>query len=51
MVRHAKQDPIDWAAELLHLVVAQRDIRWTLAGLEQLVMERYWPTDHAWYYY
>lgn len=49
MVRHAKQDPIDCAAELLHLGVAQRDIHWTPAGLEHRVMEQCWPMVYAGY--
>jgi hypothetical protein len=48
-VRYAKQDPIDCAAAVLRLGVAQRDIRWTLAGLEQWFMERCWPMGYARY--
>ncbi|KAH9035712.1 hypothetical protein EDB85DRAFT_1942539 [Lactarius pseudohatsudake] len=48
LVRYAKQDPIDCAA-VLRLGFAQRGIRWTLAGLEQWVMERCWPMGYSGY--
>ena len=48
LVRYAKQDPIDCAA-VLRLGVAQRGIRWTLAGLEQWIMERCWPVGYTGY--
>ena len=46
--RYAKQDPINCAA-VLRLGVAQRGIRWTLAGLKQWIMERCWPMGYAGY--
>jgi len=48
LVRYAKQDPTDCAA-VLRLVVAQRGIYWTLAGLEQWIMERCWPMGYMGY--
>jgi hypothetical protein len=48
LVRYAKQDPIDCAA-VLRLGVAQRGIRWTLAGLEQWIMECCSPMGYAGY--
>jgi hypothetical protein len=48
LVRYMKQDPSDCAA-VLRLGVAQRGIRWTLAGLEQWIMERCWPMGYAGY--
>jgi len=48
LVRYAKQDPTDCAA-VLRLGVAQRGIRWTLAGLEQWIMERCWPMGYTGY--
>ena len=48
LVRYAKQDPVDCAA-VLRLGVAQRGIRWTLAGLESWIMERCWPMGYAGY--
>jgi hypothetical protein len=48
LVRYAKQDPNDCAA-VLRLGVAQRGIRWTLAGLEQWIMERCSPMGYAGY--
>lgn len=48
LVRYAKQDPVDCAA-VLRLGFAQRGIRWTLAGLEQWIMERCWPMGYSGY--
>jgi hypothetical protein len=50
-VRYAKQDCTDFAA-VPRLGVAQRGIRWTLAGLKQWViaMERGWPMGYAGYH-
>ena len=48
LVRYAKQDPTDCAV-VLRLGVAQRGIRWTLAGLEQWIMERCWPMGYTGY--
>ncbi|KAI9435132.1 hypothetical protein H4582DRAFT_2112431 [Lactarius indigo] len=48
LVRYAKQDPVDCAA-VLRLGFAQRGIRWSLAGLEQWIMERCWPMGYSGY--
>jgi hypothetical protein len=48
LVRYAKQDPVDCAA-VLRLGFSQRGIRWTLAGLEQWIMERCWPMGYSGY--
>ena len=48
LVRYAEQDAIDCAA-VLRLCVAQRGIRWTLAGLEQWIVERCWPMGYTGY--
>ena len=48
LVRYEKQDPVDCAA-VLRLGFAQRGIRWTLAGLEQWIMERCWPMGYSGY--
>ncbi|KAH9056312.1 hypothetical protein EDB87DRAFT_1676114 [Lactarius vividus] len=48
LVRYAKKDPVDCAA-VLRLGFAQRGIRWTLAGLEQWIMERCWPMGYSGY--
>ncbi|KAN0132169.1 hypothetical protein V8E53_009935 [Lactarius tabidus] len=47
-VCYAKQDPVDCAA-VLRLGVAQRGIWWTVAGLEQWIMERCWPMGYSAY--
>jgi len=48
LVCYVKQDPTDCAV-VLRLGVAQRSIWWTLAGLEQWIMERCWPMGNAAY--
>jgi hypothetical protein len=48
LVRYTKQDPIDCAA-LFRLGVAQRGMRWTLAGVERWITERCWPMGYAGY--
>ena len=48
LVRYAKQDPADCAA-VLRLGVAQCGIRWTLASLEQWIMESCWPMGYSCY--
>jgi len=45
LVRYAKQDPTDCAV-VLRLGIAQGGIRWTLARLEQWIMERCWPMGY-----
>src|SRR5437879_4058108 len=47
LMRYANQEPIDCV--VLRLGVAQRGIRWTLAGLEQWIMERCRPMRYAEY--
>ena len=46
LARYTKQDPVDRAA-VLRLGLVQRGIRWTLAGLEQWIMERCWPMGYT----
>ena len=46
LARYTKQDPVDCAA-VLRLGLVQRGIRWTLAGLEQWIMERCWPMGYT----
>ena len=48
LVRFTKQDRTDCAA-VLRLGVAQRGVPWTLAGLEQWIMEICWPMGYAGY--
>jgi hypothetical protein len=48
LVRFTKQDRTDCAA-VLRLGVAQRGVPWTLAGLEQWIMELCWPMGYAGY--
>jgi len=48
LVRYAKEDPTDCAA-VLRLGVAQGGIRWTLASLEQWIMERCWTMGYTGY--
>ena len=48
LVRYAKQDTTHCAA-VLRLGIAQRGIRWTLAGLDQWIMERCGPMGHTGY--
>ena len=46
LMRYAKQDPIVCVA-VLRLGVAQRGIHWSLAGLEQWIMERCWSMGYV----